>query len=227
MAGRISNTIVRDGLVLCLDAANTKSYVSGSTTWNDLSRGGNNGTLVNTPAFDSANGGSIVFDGVNEYVSTQYFGDNPSSYTYSCWYNPLNDIYVNVLSRGRDGSGNGWSLFIGNNSGVYRAGVVTTDGATNTYLTYGVNVQYNKWVHITGQWTSGDSLKLYINGILNSSTSVSQTILRTSTDGWSINSAETTSYGASQISQVQIYNRALTATEILQNYNTTKGRYGL
>lgn len=219
--------IVTDGLVLCLDAANSRSYVSGSTTWNDLSRGGNNGTLVNGPTFNSSNGGSIVFDGVNEYVSTQYFGDNLSSYTYSCWYNPLNDIYVNTLSRGRDGSGAGWSLLIGNFDGVYRAGATTTNIGETTYLTYGANVQYNKWTYITGQWISGDSLKLYVNGILNSSTPASQTILRTSTDGWSVNSAETTSFGASQISQVQIYNRVLTAQEILQNYNATKRRFGL
>ena len=61
--------IVTNGLVLSLDAANPKSYVSGSTTWNDISRGGNNGTLINGPTFNSANGGSIVFDGVNDFIS--------------------------------------------------------------------------------------------------------------------------------------------------------------
>jgi len=55
-----------DGLVLSLDAANTKSYINGSTTWTDLSRRGNNGTLINGPTFDSTNLGSIVFDGVND-----------------------------------------------------------------------------------------------------------------------------------------------------------------
>jgi hypothetical protein len=70
MAFRYSPKIVTDGLVLYLDAANTKSYVSGSTTWNDISRGGNNGTLVNGPTFNRGNGGSIEFDGVDDYVTT-------------------------------------------------------------------------------------------------------------------------------------------------------------
>ena len=72
MAFNFSPKIVTDGLVLCLDAANSKSIVSGSTTWNDLSRGGNNGNLVNGPTFNSGNGGSILFDGVDDYVSNTF-----------------------------------------------------------------------------------------------------------------------------------------------------------
>jgi hypothetical protein len=67
MAFNYSPKIVTDGLVLYLDAANPKSYPGTGTAWNDISRGGNNGTLVNGPTFDSTNGGSIVFDGVNDY----------------------------------------------------------------------------------------------------------------------------------------------------------------
>ena len=59
--------IVTDGLVLCLDAGNSKSYPGSGTAWNDLSRNGNNGTL-NGPTFNSADRGSIVFDGTNDYV---------------------------------------------------------------------------------------------------------------------------------------------------------------
>jgi hypothetical protein len=66
MAGTVAPNIVTDGLVLYLDAANTKSYVSGSTTWTDIAAR-NNGTLVNGPTYSSANGGSIIFDGTNDY----------------------------------------------------------------------------------------------------------------------------------------------------------------
>ena len=76
MAGNVAPNIITDGLVLYLDAANTKSYVSGSTTWTDLV-GLNNGTLINGPTFNSANGGSIVFNGVNNYVT---LGDNKYKY---------------------------------------------------------------------------------------------------------------------------------------------------
>ena len=61
--------IVQDGLVLNLDASNTLSYPGSGTTWFDLTSNNNDGTLVNGPTFDSANGGSIVFDGINDYVS--------------------------------------------------------------------------------------------------------------------------------------------------------------
>jgi hypothetical protein len=69
MAVNYSPKIITDGLVLYLDAANTRSYPGSGTVWSDLSRGGNNGTLRNGPTFNSGNGGSIVFDGVNDYAS--------------------------------------------------------------------------------------------------------------------------------------------------------------
>ena len=68
MAFNYSPRIIQDGLVLYLDAANTKSYPTTGTTWSDLSRRGNNGTLTNGPTFNSSNGGIIVFDGINNYV---------------------------------------------------------------------------------------------------------------------------------------------------------------
>ena len=79
MAFQYSPKIVTDGLVLYLDAANTKSYVSGSTTWNDISRTNINGTLVNGPTFSSDGGGSILFDGSNDYVQINYGGNLSSS----------------------------------------------------------------------------------------------------------------------------------------------------
>ena len=64
--------VVTSGLVLCLDAGNGKSFVSGSSTWFDLSRNGNNGTLTNGPTYNTASGGSIVFDGIDDHI---YLGD--------------------------------------------------------------------------------------------------------------------------------------------------------
>ena len=65
-----SGHIITDGLVIALDAANTKSYPGSGTTWSDLSGNSNNGTLTNGPTFNSGNGGSIVFDGTNDYINT-------------------------------------------------------------------------------------------------------------------------------------------------------------
>ena len=69
MAFNYSPNIITDGLVLYLDAANTKSYPGSGTTWRDLSKSQLNGTLTNGPTFNSSNGGSIVFDGVDDYVN--------------------------------------------------------------------------------------------------------------------------------------------------------------
>ena len=68
MAFNYSPKVVTDGLVLYLDAANPNSYASGSTSWNDISRGGNNGTLFNGPTFNAGNGGSILFDGIDDFI---------------------------------------------------------------------------------------------------------------------------------------------------------------
>ena len=88
MATYYSPKIVTDGLVLALDAANRKSYNSGSTTWYDLSGNNNNGTLYNGPTFNSANSGSIVFDGVDDY-STSFISSPGSNFTISFWFNVI------------------------------------------------------------------------------------------------------------------------------------------
>jgi hypothetical protein len=228
MSYNFSPKIVTDGLVLYLDAANSRSIVSGSTTWTDLSKNGNNGTLVGGPTFSSLNGGSIVFDGSDDYVSTSYFGSNSSNYTFSVWYNPLGNVNTVPLGRGRDGKGAGWSVTLGsdNTSGNrYRAGVVV--GGVG-YIAYSTSpMTLNQWVYLTGVLTIGGSLNLYVNGIFNNSIVVPSGTLRTSTDGWVLGSITTINYYNSQVSTVQIYNRALSSSEVLQNYNTTKSRFGL
>jgi hypothetical protein len=86
---------ITDGLVLYLDAANTKSYIGSGTTWKDLSGNSNDGTLTNEPTFDSGNSGSIVFDGVDDFVTTGQqldpiafglFADSTSFWTVSSWF---------------------------------------------------------------------------------------------------------------------------------------------
>jgi hypothetical protein len=85
MAFNYSPKVVTDGLVLYLDAANPNSYVSGSTTWRDISRGGSNGTLINGPTYSSANGGSIVFDGTNDYVNCGDILNYSNNFSANCW----------------------------------------------------------------------------------------------------------------------------------------------
>ena len=223
-----SPRIITDGLVLCLDAANRKSYPTTGTTWTDLSGLGNTGTLVNGVGYNGSNGGSLSFDGVNDYVSTAPFDDTTTNRTFSVWYNPLNTVNTYPLNRGRDGAGSAWSCLLGSENvsgGKYRTAVVQNN---TLYITYSTSlVTLNRWVCLTGVWTNGGSISLYVNGIFESSVLVPSAPLRTSAEGWIVGCLDTSAFPNQQVAQVSIYNRALSASEIKQNYNALKSRYGL
>jgi len=223
--------IVRNGLVLALDAANTKSYVSGSTVWSDVSGNNRNGTLTNGPTFDSANGGSIFTDGTNDVITTAYSGSATDNYTFSAWFK--NDNYSEdkyVLNRGRDGFGNGWSLLLAvNAAGKATAGAVPTIpsvigiGPSST-----TTLALNTWYYITGVWIASTSINVYVNGILEGTTSATgRTSLRTSTNGWCLGSITNTLFTSGYTAAAHIYNVALTDAQILQNYNALKSRFNL
>jgi hypothetical protein len=222
--------IVTNGLVLALDAADRNSYPGSGTTWRDLSGNNNNGTLTNGPTFSSANGGSIFTDGTDDFISTPYSGSAADSYTFSVWFN--NDNYSEtkyILNRGRDGAGNGWSLYLViTTDGIAQAGVVPTVPSVVGIGTTGTIIQsLNKWYYITGVWTAGSSIQCYVNGVLDGTELTSSTSLRTSTNGWSIGSISTSLFTSGYNAVAQVYNRVLTTQEILQNYNAQKSRFNL
>ncbi len=208
--------IVNDGLVLCLDAANTKSYVSGSTTWNDLSRGNNNGTLVNDPTFSSSNGGSIVFDGTNDYVGVSKV-NAMSSFTLSFWFNIISFLgesrllYVSNNSQSpgfRSDMGNKLIWWDGSLApGVYGLGTTTLQTNTNYNATYVRN-------NTTGIKT------IYLNTQIEFAGAVAGFIFS------NVDFSQGIGFNG-KIFSTLIYNRALSAQEILQNYNATKNRFGL
>jgi hypothetical protein len=222
--------IVKNGLVLWLDAANTKSYPGSGTNWADLSGNNYSGSLINGPTFSSANNGGIVFDGVNDYVPTLALssGSATSNYTFSTWVKPVvTGSYF--LNRGNDGAGAGWSLLAGTSiEGKYYIGVVTTIPSLVGYsLTSSFAASLNTWANITGVWLAGSSLSLYVNGLPNNSIAIPGTVLRSSTLGWVLGRITTTIYSPGTISTSLVYDRTLSAQEVLQNYNATKARYGL
>ena len=222
MSFNFSPKIVTDGLVLYLDAANTKSYVSGSTRWNDISRGGNNGTLVNDPTFSSLKGGSIVFDGTNDYVNTNY-NTALTDFTFCIWYksfdltNPqaarlVDKSYINGFWMGKalTGAANSWGGGVREGSAPYGRFITLAD---------------TQW-HFLVSRRSGTTHTILGDGITNTvSGTVSSTAL--STDNMRLGAEYNIfqSLFKGNIAQVQMYNRALSDTEILQNYNTTKSRY--
>jgi hypothetical protein len=214
-------TIVKEDLVLHLDAANTKSYVSGSTTWRDLSGNNNSGSLTNGPTFSSANGGSIVLNGTNQYgpIGTTGFPFGASPGTLSGWAN-TNTIsgYHWILSYGT--ANNAQSRFIGIGDSTYYFGGY--GGSPD--ITY-TGVLANVWFNIVGVY-DGTNASMYINGVLKSGPSAKSwnTVSGNAQIGRQTNNNE---YWGGNIASTQIYNRALSATEISQNFNATKGRFGL
>jgi len=240
MAFNYSPKIVTDGLVLYLDAANQYSYVSGSTSWNDISRGGNNGTLVNGPTFNSANGGSIVFDGVNDSTTINPISFNSNIITTTLWFKWLsyenNDDLLLELSINGNSFQN--TFLIDPNSSAPTNGVfqftIFGNGLGNYYGSYINRPTQNIWHNLSIIWdnsTIGGNVVCYLNSILQTPI-VNRNTKNTSgnfrTDNlYLMSRAGVSLFGNGALSNLIIYNRALSATEVLQNYNATKTRFGL
>jgi hypothetical protein len=205
--------IVTNGLVLNIDAGTQLSYVSGSTAWVDTA-GNTVGTLTNGPTYNSSNLGSIVFDGVDDVI---IWNSNPlssltSAKTYDVWIK-FNNSNINTFTL----CCGTLQVYIENGGTWY----VNQSGAVNSYLT---------WTYSSG-WTNfiysfdGTNHLCYINGVaktINFGSGVgSQTNLYIG------NRINMDSPMKGNIATTRVYNRGLSATEILQNYNATKGRFGL
>ena len=217
--------IVTNGLVLNLDAGFTPSYPTTGTTWYDVSSGGNNGTLINGPTFNSGNGGSIVFDGTNDYVTinqtlttpitiTGFVKYNNQGKSLNTWMNSFPHTVL-AISLNRLGGGQIY-VYIGNGSGWQgQPGIISS-----------TNMSVNTWYHLA-YVSNGSGSVLYLNGV-NVGTSIH------SPSGWGlkyflgwIELNGDGEYLNGNIGNTQIYNRALSQTEIIQNYNAQKSRFGL
>ena len=241
MAFNYSPKTVTDGLVFAVDAANKKSYVSGSTTWTDLA-GSNDDTLTNDPTFDSGNGGSLVFDGSNDIIicgPSNTIGSSLSSATWSAWFKSSNTTSIGYISAlKRLPSGTASSLFsiilnrIGSNTTVGSGYlmILTNDGSNFQYLSYNGGYNDGNWHNVVGVVTP-TSRVLYVDG---------QSVANDSNGGLAnvTDNTEPITIGAFQnsgtnffldggISNVAFYNRDLTPQEITQNYNALKSRFGL
>jgi len=238
--------IVRSGLVLALDAANTKSYPGSGTTWSDVSGNNNTGTLTNGPTFNFANGGSIVFDGTNDYVNmpssflsatslTYQFNMLFSSVTTQSVFLGYGDGTANYTCNCRIGSSTDTAPSAGNCRITIRV-ADTTNSVNNTIIST-TNLSVNTIYNIAIVFLPS-SYKIYINGIEDTVTA----ILGLNNGKWARNGAGAgtigtigavnfnnalSNYLVGNIYTTQIHNRALSATEILQNYNALKSRFNL
>lgn len=233
MAFNHSPQIVKDNLVLYLDAGSPKSYGGSGTTWTDISRNGNNGTLVNGV---SAVGGAMVFDGVNDYVSVPYTSllAPTSQITFGGWFY-LSDWNVATIMK----------FLSKTESGGYQIAINGTTLTTGfvgalVYINGSYRVVKTSTSNITPYWHqifitfTGDILNMYVDGKLVDSLNtgsfpifyLNNNILAIAAEPDN-NTGVTGDYLNGRISVVQIYSRALSQAEILQNFNAQKGRYGL
>jgi hypothetical protein len=222
--------IITNGLVLNLDASRKSSYPNTGTTWTDISGNGNNGTLTNGVGYTASNGGVMTFDGINDYVSLPDSSTlQPSNITISTWFK-INQYGTNYVY------GNANACLI--RKGMYGYEIsVRQDGKLlvfaysdtnnqNQYLIDSVNP--NTWYNVV--LTFGNSqMKVYINNSLVGTYATSTNSIVYGGGGISIGRQGPWDmyYFNGNIGQTMVYNRALNSTEISQNFNATKSRFGL
>ena len=241
-----SPKIVTNGLVMCLDAGNIKSYPGSGTTWTDLSGRGNHGTLTNGPAFSSLYGGGLVFDGANDYSRPSINHSHLSSSSLEIIFRSANHGSENRTLFGyRHNSGYSiptlGSLYL--NSSILNASLIT---ASQVYrvATFPTTIQTNQTYHaILNKNTITGTMQIFVNGVagdvqtFDAATYAQWTsagsfigvdvldIAKSTNDvagqGWG------TDYFNGSIYKLAIYSRVLTATEIQQNFNALRGRYGI
>jgi hypothetical protein len=217
--------LVTNGLVMCLDAGNRKSYVSGSNTWFDLSGNNNSGSLSG-PTYSSTNGGSIVFDGTDDQVVVAG-SITTSTATFCVWIRRDGNqtTYRGILfSRGGGGNVSGMNFFNSNQIGYH------WNDAANTYtwnpplvipdLAWSMCVISVSPTFATAYLCQASGISSATNVVNHSSTTLNS--IRLAND-----SGVGGRFFKGNIAQSLIYNRALSASEVLQNYNATKGRFGL
>ena len=208
------------------------SYPGTGTTWTSLATGTTyNGTLTNGPVWSGGTPGYFTFDGTNDFVNfgLSSTGATTASSSFGAWFNVTTSATQKVIAmRGLDGSGNGWSLFISKQSNnKMGVGVVTTSaGLQGWEVNSTTTLVSNTWYNVYGVWTSGTNLKIYVNGVLENTLTVTPTGLRTSGFGWTLSRANTSTYTNSNIGEFITYNNVLTDAEVLNNFNYTKSKYG-
>ena len=223
--------IIKDNLVFCLDATNIKSYPGSGTTWTDLTGRGGTGNLTNMDGSDYSNG-YLSFGGTNEYVETS-FGDNVISngFTFTFWFYGTKDT-VHFIA----------SFFVsGDTSTVFR---IERFNSTSNTIEFGhssnggvisaanelisSNFPNNVWTCCTLKY-DGDYKYIYKNGILDSTSASGQVMTHYSGAKLRIGARQDGALlpFSGYMSHISMYNRPLSDSEILQNFNALRGRYGL
>jgi len=232
-----SPSIVTSNLNLCLDANNLKSYPGSGTLWTDLTSNSFNGTLTvgQSYSWSSVGGGSIVFDGIDDVVTL------PDTNYPAVWSDPLSlEIWINVpgAATWSNGSTIGNIILRGTYTGHIGIGRVTTDNVV-TFSVRGDTAQSlplatigrDSWYQIVGTW-NGSIATIYVNGAFKQASSPITHTGVPEVATWRI--GDNSAFGGNvgnffngYISNVKMYKKTLSESEVLQNYNALRGRFGL
>jgi len=213
--------IITEGLALFVDAASRRSYPGSGTTLFDLSGNNLNGTLTNGPTFNS--NGYLDFDGTNDYISIDTYTFGNGNWTVSMWVNADNITVSNLLSNTSGGPvANAFGfdsskIHYRNYDGAWQTHNGSTTLTTGTW-------HHLTWINYVGASASDGTMKMYVDGVADSSIFNSYT-----TNGGPCNAIGSNWFSKfnGRISNCQFYNESLTDTQIEQNYNTIKSRFGL
>jgi hypothetical protein len=232
MAQEYGPNIVTDGLVLSLDAADKNSYPGSGTTWSDLSGNGNDGTLTNGPTFDSGNGGSIVFDGSNDYINLPYedLCKDISTMSYSLWFQVAAADARQGLISTHDQSGGSHLDAIEIEIQANNNSFVGFRNANTTFYSAVHSTPYtlNTWHHLTGVITT-TQIEYYKNGELveiNASWPDDSLVINSPSETLLLGRYYT-AYLNGKIAISRVYDRALSAKEVSQNFNAQRSRFGI
>ena len=225
--------IVTNGLVLSLDAGNSKSYPGSGTAWSDLSGNRNTGTLANFGSqtiYNSNGGGNIVFDGTNDYVDFGILSsiNNLTTFTVDFWFKTNNAATEQFFISTTNAAGTkGWHVEMFNNKVLLQVYPLTYYRQSNTILSS------NVWYHVSVTYLSSTNVLIYINGAVTSTTDTGgSTFTFTASDYNTLFSYYAPGVGSKlpfngNLAGLKLYNRALSASEITQNYNALKSRFNL
>jgi hypothetical protein len=229
--------IITRGLILHLDASTMESYPGSGNTWFDLSNTGNDGTLTNSPTYSSTDGGIITFNGSNNYIYRGNFINPPTTnFTMNAIVKFLDTGAGGryIMALGRDiGTNGGMALIAYGYSSANSGQIIFELGSAFGRVSSGIIPTTGIWYDLTAT-ANGTSTKFYVNGVLKN-TGTQSTGQIAFSPGLSIGSYLNSAippvagnpffYG--NIASVKIYNRELSDTEVLQNYNAQKARFGL
>ena len=224
MSNQYGPRIVTDGLVLCLDAGNSKSYPGSGASWFDLS--GNTYNLTNGPMYSSNNQGIISFDGIDDRVTTLTniaFGSNP--FTINLWLRPIGiqGPSAGVMCIAAGGASTNWQISFSDNGFLEFRG-----GNTPILTSFSSSALNNQWTNMTivRESTSTNGFKIYINNVLDITSTITNDFSQNVGYRIGVNRANVNHYKGN-ISSICIYNLALSHNTVSQNYNAIKGRFGL